>query len=183
MNLLLNEEADLQKLIFDAEYLVERRNPKALPLAKRAMQLAMRSANPQYFIYAKYILAFYYSLVKNDYDKSIEICQEVLEAMGAEGNEISYKLYMTLGNSYQLKGEIFSAQECYMKGLKQLESRKKLNSRERNTCKRRSRSIRKSRTALSCRNATWHTPAYWKARANTARPLKCCLRRLKLMSA
>jgi len=130
MNLLLNEEADLQKLIFDAEYLVERRNPKALPLAKRAMQLAMRSANPQYFIYAKYILAFYYSLVKNDYDKSIEICQEVLEAMGAEGNEISYKLYMTLGNSYQLKGEIFSAQECYMKGLKQLESRKKLNSRE-----------------------------------------------------
>jgi tetratricopeptide (TPR) repeat protein len=130
MNLLLNEETDLQKLIFDAEYLVERRSPKALPLAKRAMQLAIRSTNPQYFIYAKYILAFYYSLVKNDYDKSIEICTEVLDAMGEEGNEISYKIYMTLGNSYQLKGDIFAAQESYMKGLKQLEARKKLNSRE-----------------------------------------------------
>ena len=130
MNQLLNEESNLQKLIFDAEQLVERRSPKAFPLANRAMQLAMRSANPQHFIYARYILAFYYCLVKNDYDKAIELCNEVLEAIGEEGCEISYKIYMTLGNAHQLKGDVFSAQEAYMKGLKLLEGRNKLNRRE-----------------------------------------------------
>jgi signal transduction histidine kinase len=130
MNLLINDESDLRKLILDTEYLVERRSPKALPLAKKAMQLAIRSTNPSYFVYAKYLLAFYYSLVKNDYDKAIEMCNEVLEELNGEESEISYKLYMTLGNSYQLKGDVFAAQECYLKGLKQLEAKKHVNSRE-----------------------------------------------------
>ena len=41
-------------------------------------------------------------------------------------------MYMTLGNSYQLKGEVFAAQESYMKGLKQLEAKTDLSKREKN---------------------------------------------------
>ena len=76
MNQLVVEEVDLEKLIFEAESLAERRNSEALPLAEDAMRLAFISGNPKYIANAKYILAFYYCLVANDYDKAIVLCDE-----------------------------------------------------------------------------------------------------------
>ena len=122
---------NIEKLIQEAEQLVDRRNTDALPLAKKAMALAIESGYPNHFAQAKYILAFYDCLVANSYDTAIELCNEALIKVDPfERGDISYKLYMTLGNSYQLKGEVFAAQESYMMGLKQLEARSELTLRE-----------------------------------------------------
>jgi signal transduction histidine kinase len=124
MNLSVEPSVNIEQLIHQAEQLVDRRNPEALPLAERAMALALESENPRYFAHAKYILAFYNCLVANNYDEAIELCNEVLAKVPvADLGDIAYKIYMTLGNSYQLKGELFSAQESYMKGLKEMEMR------------------------------------------------------------
>ncbi len=131
MNALLEQTADIEQLIHEAEQLIDRRNPDALRFAERVMELAAESRNPKHFAQAQYILAFYNCLVANNYDKAIELCSEVLATADLEDiSDINYKVYMTLGNSYQLKGDIFSAQESYMAGLKQLESRPQLNDRE-----------------------------------------------------
>lgn len=120
----LEEGADIVNLIREAEQFIERRNPEGLPLAKRAMDLAERSGNPHYLAYARYIFAFHHCLVANDYDKAIEICEGVLKTFPLEEiKDVSYKIFMTLGNAYQLKGEVFSAQENYMRGMRLLESR------------------------------------------------------------
>jgi signal transduction histidine kinase len=120
-------------LIERAEQLVDRRSPEALPLAEQIMQLALQSNDPQEVIKAKYVMAFAYCLVANDYDKSIALCREVLNGVDAESlNGTAYKLYMTLGNSYHLQGEVFAAQQAYMSGLKQLQAKPEpeLNKRE-----------------------------------------------------
>src|SRR5580693_7030269 len=119
-----NDYVDVDCLVSKAEQFVERRNPEALPLAESIMQYALRNGNPKYYAQAKYILAFYNCLVVNDYEKAISFCQEVLHDVSEkEIVDILYKIYMTMGNSYQLKGEIFLAQDCYLKGLKQLEAK------------------------------------------------------------
>ncbi|MDB5284620.1 MAG: hypothetical protein JWO06_3695 [Bacteroidota bacterium] len=122
---------DLDKMILEAESLSERRNPEGLPLAEEVMRLALQTGELKYIAAANYLLAFYYCLVANDYDKAIQLCNAGLNKLNEdEGAELCYKFYMTLGNAYQLKGEVFSAQESYMKGLKQLESRKTLDKKE-----------------------------------------------------
>ena len=127
----VTDTIDLEKLITEAESLVDRRNPEALPLAKDAMALALESRNPRYISYAKYLVAFYHCLVANDYEKAIVLCKECQSSLAEEDlDEIGYKIYMVLGNSYQLLGDIFSAQESYLLGLKQLEARKTLSAKE-----------------------------------------------------
>ena len=124
MKSLLEEPESVEELVHEAEQLIDRRNTDALPLAKRVMALAMKSGNAKHFAQAKYILAFYQCLVANNYDAAIELCNEGLQGIKPEEiYDVSYKFYMTLGNAYQLKGEIFAAQESYMMGLKQLEAR------------------------------------------------------------
>lgn len=131
MNLLKEPSTGIEELVREAEQLIDRRNTEALPLAERAMALALESGNLVHFAQAKYILAFYNCLVANNYDEAIELCNEALtRANPEEIKDISYKLYMTLGNSYQLKGDVFSAQESYLTGLKDLEARNSLTIRE-----------------------------------------------------
>lgn len=133
MNLSTEPSIDLEQLILQAEQLVERRNTDALQFADKAMDMAVESGNPKHFAHAKYIQAFYHCLVANNYDKSIELCHEALACSNTcDLSDISYKMYMTLGNSYQLKGEVFAAQESYMRGLKQLEAKTDLSKREKN---------------------------------------------------
>lgn len=122
---------EIDQLVSKAEQLVERRNPEALPLAEEIMQIAMREGSMKQFAKAKYVMAFYNCLVANDYDKAIAICQEVLEKTAKPDLEgLAFKVYMTLGNAYQLRGEVFSAQESYMKGLKELEDKPTLTAKE-----------------------------------------------------
>lgn len=128
MEILLDEGTSIDALIIEAEQYVERRSPEALPLAERIMKYALRNGSPKHFAQANYIFAFYNCLVANDYEKAISFCEEVLDKLEEEEIVgIVYKIYMTMGNSYQLKGEVFQAQECYLKGLKQLEGKKELN--------------------------------------------------------
>ncbi len=122
---------DLNNLILEAEELVERRKPEALLLAERAMLLALQTKEPRNIAYAKYIVAFYHCLVVNDYDRAIQLCNDTLKEY--EANDIAdvvYKIYMTLGNAYHLKGDAFSAHDNYLKGLKKLEARNELTIRE-----------------------------------------------------
>ncbi len=115
---------DFDKLVQKAEQLVDRRSPEALAVAEQIMQLALDSNDAKQMVQAKYIMAFYYCLGANDYDKSIALCREVLGSPDKEAlTGTDYKLYMTLGNSYHMQGEVFSAQQAYMNGLKQLETR------------------------------------------------------------
>lgn len=128
MEILLDEGTNIDALVIEAEQYVERRSPEALPLAERIMKYALRNGSPEHFAQANYIFAFYNCLVANDYEKAISFCEEVLNKLEEEEIVgIVYKIYMTMGNSYQLKGEVFQAQECYLKGLKQLERKKELN--------------------------------------------------------
>lgn len=122
------EIAGMDGLILEAEELVERRSAGAMPLVEQIMRMALQSGNPKHYGQANYILAFYHCLVANNYDRSIALCTEILQNL--EEDELSgviYKVYMTLGNSYQLKGDIFSAEKSYMKGLRQLENQPELN--------------------------------------------------------
>jgi signal transduction histidine kinase len=131
MGVLVDENIDLEKLITDAEAMVDRRNPEALSVTNDVMRVALKSSKPRHLAHAKYILAFYNCLVANDYEKSIAICRECLASLNEEdGQDIKYKIYMTMGNSYQLKGDVFAAQECYLLGLKHLEARKELSDKE-----------------------------------------------------
>lgn len=133
MHIVTDEEVNIEKLIEDAEQFIERRKPEGLPIAEKAMRLAQEGGNAPQIAYATYVLAFHYCLVANDYDRAIELCNDVLSKLDEEDiTEVSYKIFMTLGNSYQLKGELFSAQEAYMRGLKHLENKEKLSDREKN---------------------------------------------------
>ena len=120
----------MDDLIFEAERLIERRDAEALTLANRLMQKAQLANSPRKLAQATYILAYYNCMVANDYDKAIELCEQSIKNTAAkELRGIDYKIYMTLGNAYQLKGEVFSAQHWYMKGLRLLENRE-LTSKE-----------------------------------------------------
>ncbi len=131
MNPTTGKTKDIEDLISQAQGLVERRSQDALPVAEKIMALALSTGNPRYYAQAKYILAFYNCLVANNYDKAIELCEDLLANLDDEDlDDIIYKIYMTLGNSYQLKGDIFSAEQNYMKGLRQLEGKKDLNKEE-----------------------------------------------------
>lgn len=114
--------ANMDKLLQEAESLTERRSKDAFPLAQEVALLAEQTGEPLHLAYANYIMAFYKCLVENDYDTAISLCEEVFTKCNPSHiSEIAYKIYMVLGNSYQLKGEVFSAQESYMRGLRQLE--------------------------------------------------------------
>lgn len=127
----MEEMHDFDSLIVQAERLVERRSQEALVLAERIMFLAIAERNTKYIAQAKYLLAFYNCLVANDYDKAIAYCEDALQnARELEASGILHKTYMTLGNSYHLKGDVFSAEQCYMKGLKLLENQKELTRSE-----------------------------------------------------
>jgi signal transduction histidine kinase len=114
---------NIDELFSRAEKLVDRRSADALPIANELRELAVQNSDNVSLAYADYILAFYKCIVENDYEESIAICQAAMKRMELDGNlSLAYLFEMTMGNAYQFKGEVFSAQECYMNGLRQLES-------------------------------------------------------------
>ncbi len=122
---------EVYDLVSKAEQFVDRRSPDALPLAEKIMELAVQNRSAHMYALANYVFGFYHCMVLNDYDKAIELCGQAIDRLQQDGEmESAYPLYMTLGNAYQFRGEVFSAQEHYMRGLKQLETREKLNKRE-----------------------------------------------------
>ncbi|MCW3124780.1 MAG: hypothetical protein JWO03_438 [Bacteroidetes bacterium] len=127
----LVDTEDIDILITETEKLIDRRSPEAQPLTEKIMELAIADGSLRHLAQAKYILAFYSCLVANDYDKAIALCEEILETLNEkEIRDILYKIYMTLGNAYHLKGEVFSAEQSYMKGLKLLQNQPELTPRQ-----------------------------------------------------
>lgn len=123
--------SQIELLVAEAEKLVDRRSPDALPIAEQIMALARTSTLPRDMAQARYIMAFYLCLVANDYDKAIALCEEILDKGNTdEIRDILYKIYMTVGNAYHLKGEVFSAEQAYMKGLKLLQNETDLTLRQ-----------------------------------------------------
>ncbi len=126
-----DSSSQIELLVAEAEKLVDRRSPDALPIAEQIMALVRTSTLPRDMAQARYIMAFYLCLVANDYDKSIALCEEILDKGNTdEIRDILYKIYMTVGNAYHLKGEVFSAEQAYMKGLKLLQNETDLTLRQ-----------------------------------------------------
>lgn len=112
--------ADFDTLILEAEKFCERRNPAARQLIEKAGELAVPGDLRQAAL-LQYINAFFDCFVRNNYDEAIRHLTAALDTMDENLYPVvGYKLLMTLGNSYQLKGDLFSAQENYLKGLKTL---------------------------------------------------------------
>ena len=123
---------DFEGMVSEAERMIDRRNPEAIILAEKIKHEALETGKPRQYAQANYIMAFYNCIIANNYDSAIQLCEDVLIKVKVnEINEIGYKIYMTLGNAYQLKGEVFSAQLWYLKGLKQLEYKQELTAKER----------------------------------------------------
>ncbi len=111
---------DFDNLILDAEKLCERRNPQAQAVIARAAAMLV-PGNTRQAALLEYINAFCECFVRNNYDVAIQRLGASLAAMDVSlHDEVGYKLLMTLGNAHQLKGDLFSAQESYLAGLKTL---------------------------------------------------------------
>lgn len=124
---------DIDTLVHKAELLIERRDAAAFPLVNIIMEGAVKSGNMHHLARARYIMACYYCIVANEYDKAIELCNEALQNSDeALLNGTAHKIYKALGNSYQLKGELFSAQIWYMEGIKNLEQKHHLDDAAKN---------------------------------------------------
>jgi signal transduction histidine kinase len=116
--------SEIDELVRQAEQFIERRDPAARQLAETLLKKSVASGNIGFIIHAKYVLSYYFCLIENSYDKAISLCNETVRTYSPhEIAPVAYKIYMALGNSYQMKGDVFSAQIHYMKGLRELEQK------------------------------------------------------------
>src|SRR5581483_6096971 len=100
---------EFNNLIVEAEKLCERRNPKALELVLEAEN---NSSNQKRKILASYIRAYFECFVSNHYELALRYLSRALdEIVDNQHAELLFKLYMTTGNCYHLKGELFAAQK------------------------------------------------------------------------
>lgn len=129
-------DAEIDVMNFDAlvemaEKLCENRNKKALEYIDRAAICARLSDSLIDLAMVKYLRACYHSVVLNEYDECINIITGLLDSLEDEElNFIGAKIFITLGNAYQLKGEVFECQRTYMQGIRLLESKKLLTDNE-----------------------------------------------------
>ena len=122
---------DFDALIDEVEKLCERRSHDALKYIEQAAVMAQQSGDIRQHTLVSYARSYYDCFVAGNYDNAIErLNKTLLQLDEEEFATIGYKPLMTLGNAYQQKGDIFSAQESYLKGLRSLESRAELTIHE-----------------------------------------------------
>jgi signal transduction histidine kinase len=122
---------EFDELTAQAERLCDRRNSDALLVIDRVEKIATSTQEPRHLTLSAYLRAYYDCFINNNYDQVISRLAGVIASMDCETfNTMGHKLLMTLGNAYQFKGDLFTAQETYMKGLRGLESKSKLNQSE-----------------------------------------------------
>ena len=115
-----NEEFD--NLVSEAERLCDRRSAEALDLINKTAQIADSTGDARQAALAAYLHAYYQCFIHNNYESAVHELQKLLTDIDDDTFiAIGHKPLMTLGNSYQLKGDLFSAQESYLKGLRCLE--------------------------------------------------------------
>jgi signal transduction histidine kinase len=112
------------ELIHEAERLCDRRNTDAQKIIERVNQMARHSGDSRQIALVQYLRAYYDCFISNNYEDAIERLNNTLNDLDEEDYaSYGYRLSMTLGNSYQLKGDVFSSQESYMRGLRCLQSK------------------------------------------------------------
>ena len=124
-------EEDFDQLISEAERLCDRRNTDVLQIIGKAEEIARLTEDRRQQALVSYLYAYHQCFINNNYDQAISHLLQLLFELDAETfAAIGYKPLMTLGNSYQLKGDVFSAQESYLKGLRCLENKPRLTQPE-----------------------------------------------------
>ena len=124
-------EVSFGTLVEEAEKLCDRRNKEALPYIEDAISYAKSSGNSLDLYTTRYLQAYYSTFVLSEFEEGIDIIKDLLNTIDADDlNEIGYKLYMTLGNAFQSKGDVFEAQQSYLKGIRTLEDKPTLSEKE-----------------------------------------------------
>ena len=115
---------NFDELVAEAERLCDRRNGEAQQVIDKVRLLANATNELRYLTMFNYLQAYYDCFINNNYELVINRLLDTLSAMDKETySAIGHKLLMTLGNAYQFKGDLFSAQEIYLKGLRCLEAK------------------------------------------------------------
>ena len=122
---------EFEALVSEAERQCDRRKPEALNLISKAAEIAASTADARQLTMVGYLQAYYDCFIGNNYDKAIKELNPIIAALAKpDYDDIGYKLLLTLGNSYQLKGDLFSSQESYLKGLRCLQAKPHLTESE-----------------------------------------------------
>jgi tetratricopeptide (TPR) repeat protein len=131
MEIAIDMPGNFEQLIAEAEKLCGRRNAGALEFIARARIEAELTGDTRQMHLVEYVQAYADCFINNNYELSINRLIDTLSELSAEELDLyGFKLYGTLGNSYQLKGDPFSSQESYLKGLRCLESKGSLTETE-----------------------------------------------------
>ncbi|MFN8278417.1 MAG: ATP-binding protein [Chitinophagales bacterium] len=120
-----------EAIVAKAERLCDMRNEDALPLVEEAQERAALSGNIIAVATSKYLRAYFECFVRNNYDNTIDIISSLLDQLESDDLEqIGHKLFMVLGNAFQFKGDVYEAQQTYLKGIRLLEHKATISSAE-----------------------------------------------------
>ncbi|MCW3125829.1 MAG: hypothetical protein JWO03_1487 [Bacteroidetes bacterium] len=127
----IEQSLTFEALVKEAQNLCDRRNKEAIQYIDAAINKAKLSGDIIEIATTGYLEAYYNTFVLSDYDSGIAIINNLLQTLEVEDlQEIGYKLYMTLGNAYQFKGDVFEAQQTYLQGIRFLESKEEISPEE-----------------------------------------------------
>ncbi len=117
-------QLSFDRLVTEAQDLCDRRNKDAISYIDAAIARAKQSGDLIEIATSRYLEAYYSTFVLSDFDGGIDIITDLLSTLDHDDlQQIGHKLYMTLGNAYQNKGDVYEAQQTYLKGIRLLEQK------------------------------------------------------------
>lgn len=117
-------QLSFDRLVAEAQDLCDRRNKDAISYIDSAIARAKQSGDLIEIATSRYLEAYYSTFVLSDFDGGIDIITDLLRTLDHDDlQQIGHKLYMTLGNAYQNKGDVYEAQQTYLKGIRLLEQK------------------------------------------------------------
>lgn len=127
----IDQRMTFDDLVTEAQTLCDARNKNAIEYINAAIVKARLSLDLIDIATTRYLEAYYKTFVLSDYDGGIDIITEQLRSLDWEDLlVIGHKLFMTLGNAYQFKGDVHEAQKTYLKGIRLLEGKEERNAQE-----------------------------------------------------
>lgn len=116
--------AEIESLLHTSWDLVTKRNSELEGLAEKALALAESIGNENYKGLALIESALFHCLVKNDYAKSIQLCEQGLGLMKGEFKKkyIPY-FHLNVGRNFHFMGDNVLTQKHYLEVIKFLEPR------------------------------------------------------------
>ncbi|MBS1618416.1 MAG: tetratricopeptide repeat protein, partial [Bacteroidetes bacterium] len=127
----IDQRLSFDELVAEAQRLCDRRNKDAIEYINAAAAKSRYSTDLIEIATTRYLDAYYKTFVLNDYDGGIDIINELLRTLDWDDLQVmGHKLYMTLGNAYQFKGDVYEAQQTYLKGIRLLENKEETTASE-----------------------------------------------------